>query len=232
MPDDVALKEQLDYYRARAQEYDQWWLREGRYDRGLEANEQWFSESSELATVLEVFQPSGRVLELACGTGIWSEKLLPFSLSLTVVDGSREMLELAKHRLCSPKIRYVEANIFDWEPAETFDTVFFSFWLSHVPPEKFDEFWELVDRCLAPRGRFFFVDSRHEPTSTAEDQPLPGPEAVTMRRRLNDGREFQVYKIFYERPELEKRLDELGWNIDVHTTERYFLYGQGHRNVK
>jgi hypothetical protein len=28
------LREQADYYRARAPEYDQWWLREGRYDRG------------------------------------------------------------------------------------------------------------------------------------------------------------------------------------------------------
>ena len=229
MPDDATLEEQLDYYRARAREYDQWWLREGRYDRGIEANQQWFSDSADVAGALEVFRPAGRVLELACGTGIWSEKLLPFCLSLTVVDGSQEMLELARHRLCSPQVRYVQANIFDWEPTGTFDSVFFSFWLSHVPPEKFAEFWELVGRCLAPRGRFFFLDSRHEPTSTAVDHQLPEAEAVTLRRRLNDGREFQIYKIFYDQTELEERLGELGWSIDVKRTERYFIYGQGHR---
>jgi demethylmenaquinone methyltransferase/2-methoxy-6-polyprenyl-1,4-benzoquinol methylase len=229
MSDDVALSEQLEYYRARAHEYDQWWYRKGRYDRGVEANERWFSESAEVFSAFDAFQPSGHVLELACGTGIWSEKLLSFASSLVVVDGSSEMLELAKRRLRSPNVRYVEANIFDWEPGEAFDTVFFSFWLSHVPPERFAEFWSLVSRCLAPGGRVFFVDSRHEPTSTAVDHRLPGSEALTLRRRLNDGREYQIYKIFYDHSGLEARLNALGWEANVSITERYFIYGQCHR---
>lgn len=229
MTDNLALTEQLEYYRARAPEYDQWWYRQGRYDRGAEANEQWFSESAELLSALDAFQPSGHVLELACGTGIWSERLLSFASSLVVVDGSREMLELAKNRLGSSSVRYLQANIFEWEPGETFDAVFFSFWLSHVPPERFTEFWNLVSRCLAPRGRVFFVDSRHEPSSTAVDHRLPGSEAITLRRRLNDGREFQIYKIFYDDSELEARLSALGWEIKVRTTERYFIHGHGRR---
>ena len=36
--DQTLLREQLDYYRARAAEYDQWWLRQGRYDRGAALN--------------------------------------------------------------------------------------------------------------------------------------------------------------------------------------------------
>ena len=227
MIDDAALTEQLEYYRARAQEYDQWWLRKGRYDRGSDDNEQWFSDSAEVASALEAFRPSGRVLELACGTGIWSERLLPFASSLAVVDGSREMLECAKRRLPKASVQYVQADLFEWEPTETFDTVFFSFWLSHVPPERFTDFWALVRRCLAPRGRVFFVDSRHEPTSTAVDHRLPGSEAVTLRRRLDDGREFQIYKIFYDASELETRLAALGWKVEIRKTGRYFIYGQG-----
>ena len=42
------LTEQLDYYRARAGEYDSWWLRQGRFDRGAEANAAWFAEAAEL----------------------------------------------------------------------------------------------------------------------------------------------------------------------------------------
>ena len=229
MADDVALTEQLDYYRARAHEYDQWWYRQGRYDRGVEANERWFSESAEVVSALDLFRPSGHVLELACGTGIWSERLASFASRLVVVDGSTEMLEIAKRRLNSSSVRYVEANIFDWAPDETFDTVFFSFWLSHVPPERFAEFWGLVGRCLAPGGRVFFVDSRHEPTSTALDHRLPGSDAITLRRRLNDGREFQIYKIFYKGAELETKLKALGWSATVTETERYFIYGQSER---
>ena len=229
MTDDAALNEQLEYYRARADEYDQWWNREGRYDRGAAANQRWFSEAAEVASALDEFRPSGRVLELACGTGIWSTRLLSSASSLVVVDGSREMLGLTKHRLGSSNVRYVEANIFEWEPDETFDTVFFSFWLSHVPPGRFGSFWSLIGRCLAREGRVFFLDSRHEPTSTAVDHRLPGSEALTLQRRLNDGREFRIYKIFYKGAELETKLKALGWSATVTETERYFIYGQSER---
>jgi len=230
LSEDATLREQLDYYRARATEYDQWWLRQGRYDRGSAENRSWFEDCAAVASALERFRPSGRILELACGTGIWSEKLLPFASQLTLVDGSREMLEIAAHRLQSTDVRYMEANIFDWTPQQEFDTVFFSFWLSHVPPARFDGFFALIARCLAPGGRIFFVDSRHEQTSTAIDHRLPDQEAMQLQRRLNDGREFRIYKIFYRPDELRERLGKSGWNIRTETTERYFIHGQGCRS--
>jgi demethylmenaquinone methyltransferase/2-methoxy-6-polyprenyl-1,4-benzoquinol methylase len=216
---------QLDYYRARAAEYDEWWLRQGRYDRGREANAQWFGEQAVLGAELAAFEPRGKVLELACGTGIWTEKLLAFASSVTAVDGSPEMLELARRRQQSPNVRYVEADLFDWAPDEVFDVVFFSFWLSHVPPERFESFWQLVARCLTRGGRVFFIDSQREPTSTAADHRLPGAESQTLRRRLNDGREFEIYKIFYDLTVLEDRLHALGWECSIDKTERFFIYG-------
>jgi SAM-dependent methyltransferase len=223
------LRQQLDYYRARASEYDQWWLRQGRYDRGAALNAQWLADASVVSSALSSFRPTGRVLELACGTGIWTEQLLPFTSDLTALDGSPEMLAINAARLRSPLVRYVEADLFRWQPSGQFDTVFFSFWLSHVPPELFADFWQLVRSCLAPGGRVFFVDSRHEQTSTAVDHRLPEPEATVLRRRLNDGREFQIYKVFYNPADLTDRLSELGWQFDISQTEHYFIYGSGHR---
>ena len=223
------LRQQLDYYRARATEYDQWWLRQGRYDRGAVLNAQWFADAAVVSSALSAFRPAGRVLEFACGTGIWSEQLLPFASHLTALDGSPEMLAINAARLHSPMVRHVEADLFQWQPTEQFDTVFFGFWLSHVPPERFAEFWQLVHSCLAPGGRVFFVDSRHEQTSTAVDHRLPEPEATVLRRRLNDGREFQIYKVFYDPADLTERLSELGWHFDIHQTDNYFLYASGHQ---
>lgn len=222
------LRQQLDYYRARANEYDQWWLRQGRYDRGEALNAQWSAEAKVVSATLSAFRPAGRVLEFAGGTGIWSEQLLPFASELTVLDGSPEMLAINAARLGSARVRYLEADLFQWQPAEQFDTVFFGFWLSHVPPGRFAEFWQLVRSCLVPGGRVFFVDSRHEPTSTAVDHSLPAPEATVLRRRLNDGREFQIYKIFYDPTDLTARLGELGWHFEIRQTDHYFLYGSGH----
>jgi demethylmenaquinone methyltransferase/2-methoxy-6-polyprenyl-1,4-benzoquinol methylase len=223
------LRQQLDYYRARATEYDQWWLRQGRYDRGEALNAQWFAEAAVVSSALAAFRPGGRVLEFACGTGIWTEQLLPFVSHLTALDGSPEMLAINAARLRSALVRYVEADLFQWQPTGHFDTVFFGFWLSHVPPERFVDFWRLVRSCLAPGGRVFFVDSRHDRTSTAVDHRLPEPEATVLRRRLNDGREFQIYKVFYDPADLTERLSKLGWQFDILHTDHYFLYGSGHR---
>lgn len=226
---DPGIQEQLEYYRARSSEYDQWWNREGRYDRGAAENTHWFRDAADVVSALARFAPTGRILELACGTGIWSEKLLPYASELTLVDGSREMLDLAERRLQAGEVRYLEADIFDWQPKEEYDTVFFSFWLSHVPPTRFSEFWDLVGDCLAPGGRVFFVDSQHEQTSTAIDHRLPDREDIQLLRRLNDGREFRIYKLFYDATSLQKQLVKHGWNISVSATERYFIYGQGQR---
>lgn len=225
----TALTQQLDYYRARATEYDQWWYRQGRYDRGAALNAQWFADAAVVSSALGAFRPAGHVLELACGTGIWSERLLPFVSHLTALDGSPEMLAINTARLRSHAVHYIEADIFQWQPSEQFDAVFFSFWLSHVPPEHFAGFWQLVSSCLGPGGRVFFVDSRYEQSSTATDHRLPEAEATMLRRRLNDGREFEIYKVFYDPADLAKRLNELGWLFDIRQTDHYFLYGSGYR---
>lgn len=221
------LGEQLEYYCARASEYDEWWWRHGRYDRGAELNASWFAAAAAAASALADFRPAGRVLELACGTGIWTEQLLPGTTQLTALDGSPEMLAINATRLRSPRVRYVHADVFEWQPAEQFDVVFFGFWLSHVPPDRFEDFWRLVRACLAPGGRVFFVDSRHDSTSTALDHRLPAADATLLRRRLNDGREFQIYKVFYEPAALAARLATLGWEFQIQPTGNYFLVGTG-----
>jgi demethylmenaquinone methyltransferase/2-methoxy-6-polyprenyl-1,4-benzoquinol methylase len=202
-------------------------LRQGRYDRGPELNERWFAQDREVIDSLKTFGPSGSVLELACGTGIWTARLSLYARELLAVDASPEVIAINRDRLQSSKIKYVEADLFEWAPPVAFDVVFFGFWLSHVPPERFDRFWLLVKRALKPGGRFFFVDSRYEPTSTAKDLRLPDRKATTLTRRLNDGREFQVYKIYYDAEDLQQRLNLLGWDAEVKQTADYFLYGSG-----
>ena len=221
------LQQQIAYYQARASEYDEWFLRQGRYDRGPEWNSQWFQEVEQVRRALDRFKPSGRILELACGTGLWTQQLLGHAGQITAVDAAPEVLKLNQQRLQSSKVKYVQADIFTWQPVELFDVVFFSFWLSHVPPSHFDSFWRTVAGSIKPGGRVFFIDSRFEPTSTAKDHRLEVPRANTVVRRLNDGREFRIIKIFYERGRLMKRLSRSGWQTRIYETPHYFLYGEG-----
>lgn len=221
------LQQQIAYYQARATEYDEWFLRQGRYDHGPELNSQWFQEVEQVRQALDQFRPTGRILELACGTGLWTQQLLGSAQQITAVDAVPDVLKLNQQRLQSPKVKYIEADIFTWQPAELFDVVFFSFWLSHVPSAHFESFWRMIASSIKLGGRVFFIDSRYEPTSTAQDQRLDSPQADTLVRRLNDGREFRIIKIFYVRDQLMEQLHRLGWQTKVYETPHYFLYGEG-----
>ena len=228
MVDDTLLTEQLDYYRARAGEYDRWWNREGRFDRGEEANARWFSEAAELEGVLQRFEPRGDVLELACGTGLWTRHLVGYADTLTAVDGSAEVLAINRARVGDARVDYRRVDIFNWLPEpESFDACIFSFWLSHVPEERFAAFWGMVGAALRPGGRVLFIDSARTDRSTAADHQLPGADESTMTRRLDDGREFRIVKRFYDPRGLQSELASLGWAFQVAGTGEFFIYGTG-----
>lgn len=229
---DPAITEQLAYYNARASEYDQWWHRVGRYDHGVEENKLWFDEAAELDRQLHDFEPAGDVLELACGTGVRTTSLLRVADSVTAVDGSEEMLSIHEAQVQSAKVQRVHADLFEWSPDQKYDVVYFGFWLSHVPPDRFDRFWDLVRDSLKPNGRFFFVDSKRAIYSAAKDHATPTEDSIVHQRRLNDGREFRVFKVFYDTQELQRRLTELGWECHVGETKNYFIHGHGAVNAR
>jgi demethylmenaquinone methyltransferase/2-methoxy-6-polyprenyl-1,4-benzoquinol methylase len=178
-----------------------------------------------VAAALTRFGPTGDVLELAGGTGWWTERLALTARTLTVLDAAPETLEINRARLGNrSEVNYIVADLFEWHPERTYDTVFFSFWLSHVPRVRFAEFFELVGECLAPGGRAFLVDNRRDPTRPfAEHNVLAESEGV-QRRTLNDGSEHRLVKIFYEPEELAERLAAQDWGAEVAGT-RWFIYG-------
>lgn len=225
MTDESILREQVAYYRARAGEYDEWFLREGRYGRGPVHREEWFREIDSIRGALGASIGGMDVLELACGTGLWTEQLARENRRVLAVDSSPEAISLNGNRVGggADRVRYEIADIFSWTPTAQFDAVFFAFWLSHVPPDRFERFWTTVAASLRPGGRVFFVDSLLEPSSTATDHVIDGSGIV--RRRLNDGREFEIVKIFYDPEPLERRLSQLGWRGTVRSPGKFFLFG-------
>jgi SAM-dependent methyltransferase len=219
------LDEQLRYYRARAPEYDAWALREGGFARGPRERAKWFADITKLERALDRFHPSGRVLELACGTGQWTERLTRYADRLTAVDAAEEALDLNRRRV-GDGVRYIHADMFSWEPPETYDVVFFSFWLSHVPPERFGQFWSLVRTALAPGGRVFFIDNLASPEAEALDPEHPGPEEGSVVRHLSDGRAFQIWKVLHRPKQLVAELGTLGWDAAAHRAGHFFLHCQ------
>ena len=229
------LDEQKAYYAARAPEYDEWWLRSGRHDRGPEFRRRWIAETNEVRAALAAFGAYGRILEIACGTGWWTQQLAEGAKEVTALDASSEMLERCRARvetagLGAERVRYLLADIWEWTPERRYDEVFFGFWLSHVPDERFDAFWELVDAALAPGGRVFFVDSASPGGSSGASGQ--GDARETELRELSGGRRFEIVKRYYQPRQLRERLAALGWDFEVRTTAEFCLHAQGRRTAE
>jgi SAM-dependent methyltransferase len=206
---DALIAEQIDYYRARAPEYDETF-------RG--------SHDPALVAALDDLKPRGRVLELAAGTGAWTEAIVRHPIaSLLAVDAAPEMLAFHERRIRDPRVTRQVADLFAWEPRDRYDLVTFGFWLSHVPPARFADFWATVRRALAPGGTVFFVDQDRR--ATTFEEPSPDPDWPTVERPVPDGRTMTAIKVYYPASELEERIAALGWAVRVDEAGGEYLTG-------
>jgi demethylmenaquinone methyltransferase/2-methoxy-6-polyprenyl-1,4-benzoquinol methylase len=226
--DSAILAEQVAYYRARAAEYDEWWFRTGRYDRGEALNAAWHADVAEVEGTLARWLAATRprtALELACGTGLFTRLLAPRVAHLDALDAAPEVIAINRARVAAANVRYALQDLFAWRAGEPHDLVFMSFWLSHVPDDRFDAFWANVRDALADGGSAYVIDSGWDTTSTAADHVRPDREGGIAQRKLNDGRTFRVVKIFHEPADLARRLAALGLASHIVATPRYFIHG-------
>jgi len=229
---DELAEEMKAYYEARAPEYDDWYLRAGRYSRGPVHDLAWNADLDAATLWLDGLPIRGEIVELAAGTGWWST-LLAGKGTLSIYDANEAPLDRARDRLLAHGLR-AHIHVRDaWaEPDGPVDVLFCGFWLSHVPRARLADFLALARRWLKPGGRFAFIDSRLDPHSGAVDQPVavagqpPAPDAEIVPRRLADGREFRVVKVYWQPDELEAALLAAGFSSAVvTTTSRFFLLG-------
>lgn len=205
---DALLESQLRYYDARADEY-----RRKVGDIAAKAS---------FVARLDAFAPVGHVLELACGSGQWTVELLRHAASVTAVDGSRRMLEHTAE-LTGGRAHLIQADLFAWQPERQYDAVFFGFWLSHVPDDRFDEFWSTVEAALRPGGRVLFFDDADRP----DEELVEGPFSAAVERRLEDGSRHRIVKVPWEPVTLATRLGSIGWEVSVEPVDGPFYAGVG-----
>lgn len=224
-------REQIEYYRHRAGEYDDFWTRSGQYTLASDDLARWNADAAEAVAAVRSWAPAGDVLELACGTGLWTEHLASIATSLRAVDSSPEMLTLNAARLAQGggaqnAVTYEQADLFTWSPpAACFDAVFFGYWHSHLPDERLAPFWATVGRALQPGGSVMLVDSAPDPAA-----PLGDLAARDEQRSLKDGRRYRVVKRYWNPEHLGAALWPLGWDAVARTTTHgLILLAQLHR---
>ncbi len=215
--------ELVPYYEARAAEYDDWYLRRGRYDHGPVHDLAWQMELDATTTWLDRLPLGGEIVELAAGTGWWSA-LLATKGELHAYDAAGAPLDRARDRLLAHRLR-AHLHVRDaWTaPDRAVDALFMGFWLSHVPRSRLGAFLVIARGWLRPGGRFAAIDALGDPASEPVDRlPPPGPDLS--RCRLADGREFTIPKVHHAPDELAAALVEAGFaGVDVRTSGRFFV---------
>jgi protein-L-isoaspartate O-methyltransferase len=208
--DDV-LADQVGYYRRRADEYDATAYGDVAVAR------------ARIARLVAEMRPTGKVLEIACGTGLWTEALAGPADTVTAIDAAPEVVEIARARVRSAKVTFEVADVFSWTTSAPFDVIFFSAWLSHVPTSRFEQFWQLLRGLLAADGRVLFID---EHVDVREKEAYVAGRDEIVERRLRDGETFRIIKNFVDPRQLESRLRTMGWDCEIRRDGSDWIRGE------
>ncbi|HEU5440987.1 MAG TPA: class I SAM-dependent methyltransferase [Ktedonobacterales bacterium] len=221
MVDQHILDDQMTYYRKMAREYDE-------MTGQTEDLQRAFARAREL---LQQHAPFEQMLELACGTGTWTCDLLPLGRELTAIDASPEMLALARQKVGNALVQFHQADLFQWQPSQQYDLVFFANWLSHVPPRRLDAFLATVARAVRPGGSVAMVDQYAPMQEDREISVQTEEGAIYANRSLLNGETYLIVKVFYDLQTLENLLDTLGFGVTIQKLDDVFFFLQAWRKA-
>ena len=209
------IREQIDYYEAHASEYDDAFRRVGRWDRGLVLNRRWLAEWRLVRCKVESLarkRAGGTALDLACGTGYWTELLAISGLAVHAVDAAPSMIAIAQNRLKKYGVDFEICDLFEFAPRGRYDMVMSGFWLSHVPRQICAGFIQKLSRWTAGEGgRVIVVDHLPSVESFTMDCASSDFPRGIAYRTVADGRRFCIPKVFRSEKEMRTVFSAAGF---------------------
>lgn len=207
----------VTYYQCRAREYERIYHR----DDPTRQAEQQLLETAMIAALRD-----RQVLEIACGTGYWTQRLAPHAARILALDAAPETLEVARSKTypagtvvgtVAVRVEFQLGDAYALEPTGAFDGGLSNFWLSHVPKSRLETFLRGFHACLEPGARVFMADNVYYPQVT-NGVPFSkaGLEDTFALRTLEDGSSFEIIKNYYDAADLERMFAPHTTQLQVH----------------
>jgi len=143
------------------------------------------------------------VLEVACGTGFWTQKLARRARSIVATDAAPEMLAIARSRQFErTNVELVLDDAYSLgKVRDGFDGGFHFQWISHVPRARLREFLAGFHAKLSRAAVVVFGDNKEQGTQPDSDGNL------YQDRTLPDGSHHRVIKNWLQPDELRALLE-------------------------
>jgi ubiquinone/menaquinone biosynthesis C-methylase UbiE len=201
-----------DYYRSRAPEYDRFYQNPARQD-DLARLRAWLTDRVRDRTVLEV----------AAGTGYWTEVAAAVCKSITATDPVGETLALAAKRKLGANVELVRADAYDLSQfPPSFDTGMAHFWWSHIEKERQPEFLSAFMRCLEPNGLVLMIDQVYVegicPPMSRYDDANDRYEL----RTLQSGATYEIVKNYPSDDELKASFAPFAHDVEIMRLDHFW----------
>lgn len=203
----------IDYYSKRANEYERIYQKPER-----QAALGWLRE------ILRRELAGHHVLELACGTGYWTEAIAGIAASVHATDASLEVLQIARSKQLDPaKVTLAPGDAYHPLPAmPAFTAGFAGFWWSHVPKLRLPAFLETLHAALVPGSRVVFADNRFVPGSSSPLSRHDDEGNTYQLRSLADGSHHEVLKNFPTTEELREVIAPFSEGVEILTSDYFW----------
>lgn len=191
----------MEYYDARAEEYEKIFIGEGPASCKSEVYKK---DVSELFKFLSGFG-QGKVIDIGCGTGYWLKGYYKNSTAITFLDASIHMLQKCQEKVIQYDLEkcsdFVQTDFLKWKncPSHEYDGAIAGFVLGHFMSTQETEFFHKVREILKPGGKILLIDNTWSKWRAVDEH-----KEDIEKRQLLDGREFLIYKKYFEEDELRK----------------------------
>ncbi len=209
---DPAMKQ---YYAAWAQQYERIYAKPERQ-----------ADLRILEQKIPALLRGRRVLEVACGTGYWTQHIAQTADFILATDLTNEPLEVARSKnLPDGKVRFALADAFDL-PATTgpFNGAYAGFWWSHLRPAEIRAFLKSLRLCISPGATVVLMDNRYVEGSSTPISRTDEEGNTWQARTLPSGEAHDVLKNFPTEAELKRQVEGFGVNCRYTALEYYWLF--------
>lgn len=196
-----------NYYAQRAATYEQIYTKPER-QKDIQA----------LRDSLEAYFDSRNVLEVACGTGYWTQYIAKLANFVHATDINQTMLDHARVKLDShTKITFGMADVFDQtlELQKTFDAFFAGFLWSHIKREEQALVLANMRRLVGNGASFVLVDNNYV---EGESSPIARTDLdgnTYQLRQQEDGSRVEIVKNFPTDSFLRKKFSPYARDIRI-----------------